>query len=346
MKHLLKTLPLLFVLTLIGCNGNSKDVNVKPKNGTKVEAAEFFDALAETEESMLSRQAIGIKATKLALDADIKESDVADKKLEPKEDAKIKLSEGSVTMNVKGITKEKNPENATAEIHVDTKVDITLNLVDGEKPADSSIKGQVKPNIYSEKGILYLDLDKGTGDVVKKLAKATGGTVPITFPGQYSLEGAVDFSSFSIDLDAEEMRDGYNALSAEQKQKVTFQKYSDTSYSVWVDHLITEEVEKTEDNKYVLGTEKTDIQASMVIDTKLGITEANFIIEEESSDTVYSELRYQSTFVESDYEEAFLNSEISHQKINGQGSVSFSYDDKVKVTLPDNLDSYSPLMFY
>ena len=346
MKHLLKTLPLLFVLTLIGCNGNSKDVNVKPKNGTKVEAAEFFEALSQTEEVMLNKQAIGIKASKLALDATIKESEVADKKLEANEDVNIKLTEGSVNMNVKGITKEKDPKNATAEIHVDAKVDMTLNLIDGQKPSDTSIKGQVKPNIYGDKGNLYLDLDKGTGEVVKKIAKVSGSVVPIAIPGQYFIENAVDFSTFNIDLDAEEMKEGYNALSQEDKAKVTFQKYSANSYSIWIDHLITEEINKTEDGKYVLSKEKTDIQASMVIDKTVGITEANFIINEESSRTVYYELRYESSFVETDYEEAFLNSEVNHQVINGQGSVSFSYDDKVKVTLPDNLDSYSPLMLY
>ena len=342
MKHLLKTLPLLFVLTLVGCN-NSSGVKVKPKNGTKVEAAEFFEALSKTEESMLSRQAIGIKATNLAVDAKIREDEVVDNKIEKSDDLVIKTSEGTVTMNVKGITKEKDPKNATAEIHVDTKVDVQVNLLDGEKPADGVIKGQAKPNIYSEQGNLYLDIDKGTGDIIKKAAKVTGSEVPVSFPAQYVLKDAVDFSSFGIDLDAEEMEEGYAQLTEEQKSKVIFQKYSSTSYSLWIDHLVTEEVKKSDDDKYVMSKETADIQASMVIDTTLGITEANFIVAQETSRTVYYELRYSSGFDPANYEDAFLNSELENQKINFEGSAKFSYDDKVKVTLPDNLDDYADL---
>ena len=105
MKKIIRVLPLLALFTLAGCSNSS--VNVKPKNGTKVEAQEVYEALQATVETLNQQNAISTTVKKLVVDIQTKQHDIQeDNTLKLTTDMSIKAKNGVLTAALTGLKNE------------------------------------------------------------------------------------------------------------------------------------------------------------------------------------------------------------------------------------------------
>ena len=211
------------------------------------------------------------------------------------------------------------------------------------KLEDKKASGSVNVNAYLSEGDIYFYVDEKTGEFVNKVADMAGEQVPVEFPAKYYLDTNADLSTFKLDFDAAEILEDYEKLTDEEKADIVFQKYSETSFSVYGNHT---ENKEEKDGEYLISTTTTAAEVSLEFDIEKGLTRAAFIITNTETEYVYGKLYDEEGFVASNYEASFLTSVVSTNKVTAQGEASFQYGDKVKVTLPEDLDTYLPLVLF
>lgn len=343
MKKLFKALPLLAMLTLVGCNNQS--VNVKPKNGEKVDAPTMINALGETVNNLNKQTALGVSVKKLNLDAKVHEYEINEEKngLIETVDMSIKASEGTLNAAISGLNTEDAKIIAQADLKAKANVSGKLLNEETQKLEDKKASGSVNVNAYLSEGDIYFYVDEKTGEFVNKVADMVGEQVPVEFPAKYYLDANADLSTFKLDFDAAEMLEDYEKLTDEEKADIVFQKYSETSFSVYGNHT---ENKEEKDGEYLISTTTTAVEVSLEFDIEKGLIRAAFIITNTETEYVYGKLYDEEGFVASNYEASFLTSVVSTNKVTAQGEASFQYGDQVKVTLPEDLDTYLPLVLF
>lgn len=343
MNKIIKTLPLLALFTLVGCNSNS--VKVKPKNGTKVEAQEAYEALEKTVNYLNEQDAIGATVKKLSVDAKINEKEVTEeKKLQQTADMTVKATNGTLDVALSGIKDETAEPKGAIELKSDVSLKGKAVKEDTGKLEDIKVSGKVDLNAYVSSGDLYVHVDENTGKFVDEASMAIQGkTVGMQWPLKVTLDTNIDIKKFIVDFDLSEVMDEYNEMSEEEKADFLFQKYSDTSYSIYAKHTETEE--KVE-NDYYVETESTVVEASIEFDTEKGVTRAAFVVNNVQVKYVYGELYKEEGFDASQYDASFLKQECNNVKVKAQGEATFKYGDNVKVTLPEDLNKYIPMPLF
>lgn len=343
MNKILKTLPLLVLFALVGCNSNS--VKVKPKNGTKVEAQEAYEALEKTVAFLNEQNAIEANVKKLALDAKINEKEVKeDKTLQQTADMTVKASNGTLDVALTGIKDEAAEPIGAVELKADVSLKGKVLKEESQKLEDVNVSGKADINAYISNGDLYAHVDEKTGKLVDDASLAIQEkTVGMQWPIKYMFDLDIDIRKFIVDFDLNDVMDEYNKMSEEEKGEFLFQKYSDTSYSIYAKH--TEKDEKVE-NDYYVETETTVIEASIEFDTEKGVKRAAFKVDYAQVEYVYGELYQDEGFDASQYEASFLKQECTNTKVKAQGEASFKYGDNVKVTLPEDLNKYIPMPLF
>lgn len=343
MKKIYKSLPLLAILTLVGCNNQS--IHVEPKKGEKVEIQEMADALGATVANLNKQTAMSVSAKKINIDAKVHQYEINEEKngLIEVADMKIKATEGTLNAGITGLNTPDAEIIASANLKAKANVSGKLMNEETQKLEDRKASGTVKVDSYLSKGDVYFYVDEKTGEFVNKVADMVGETVPVEFPAKYYLDLDADLSTFSLDYDAEDFLKEYGELTPEEKEDIVFQKYSETSFSIYGKHSETKE---KKNDKYLIKTSVTDVEASLEFDIEKGLTRAAFIVTETETKYVYGELYSETDFDASKYEESFLNSVVETSVVKAQGEAGFKYGDDVKVTLPEDLDTYLPLMLF
>lgn len=343
MKKIIRVLPLLALFTLAGCSNSS--VNVKPKNGTKVEAQEVYEALQATVETLNQQNAISTTVKKLVVDIQTKQHDIQeDNTLKLTTDMSIKAKNGVLTAALTGLKNEEEKAIGSAELKADVTVKGKATNEKTNELVDVNVSGKADVKAYVSEGNLYANIDEKTGKIVDDVAVAVSGDkVGVEWPAKYYFALGVDLKEFKIDYDLDDIMAEYNAMSDEEKAEFLFQKYSETSYSIYTKHV---ENKEDKDGDYLEGTTALTVEASVEFDTKKGITRAAFTVSNSETDTVYSELSDEEGFDASAYEASFLNQTIEQTTIKAQGEASFKYGSDVKVSLPDDLNTYLPFVLF
>lgn len=340
MKKIVYLIPLLAVMAIASCQ--NKD-GIKPKDGVVIEADEAFAALDLTMENMEKQTAVEAYVRSLAIDSDIDQFKIVEgDKLQQSVDMNIKTSEGVLDLAVVSLNKEKENADAQASISLNTK--ITANgTVENKEGVQKEIhsNGKMVSNVYISEGKTYINISKETKPFVESIAASLDEKLPtLLWPLRYRLDTAVSFKDFSFQFDAEEELEKFNELSEEERNDFVFQKYSKTSFSIYTKHTTTEE---EKDGEYLLEKQITNYEVTLEFDINEGLQRVAFIINEDTSKTVYSEIYQDEGFNAANYNKAFLSSNISKEVVKAAGKASFNYGSDVDFSLPKDLPIYIPI---
>ncbi len=337
MKKSLKFLPLVTLLALTGCVGKTDTFTVKPKDGTKVDAEEALTKLEDSITALTKFDAIGVDVDKLKVNVNLNQyAEIEEEKAEKIVGAKIDVNNVTLKGGLVNLSDaDEHPENIQGAFDFaanSVKIDADIMNEETAKLENHKVNGKGGIHAYVDDTNIYFNVDEDCGKLVNDVAAVAGEELDIEFPIKTYFENVV--SGFDLDIEEGQFLDSYNELTSDQQAAFLFQKYSNTSYSIYCNYQGTND-KYDEETEYLLKRDTIGLEAAIEFDVEKGLSRAAFIVSYETVQTfAYDYVDYE------EYSKEFLEKPQQEVKIQAQGEAKFKYNDKVKVNLPNDLDQY------
>ena len=341
----------LITLALVGCNksnpnsgstsksGSDDTITVSVDPGTPVTKEECQRALNTAAQSFVDQDSIGLDTKGLEAHIENVAYDLVENEFAKVQDLKVDLPNVALSLRTQGITAEDINKDFLASLALKTQVKLNGKVASDKAEnkgqlVDVALDAPLELNAYYVGGDPFINLPKSNQTLIDQVV-ATAGNVTdqdiSSYASMITLPFNVHLINLGIDLSGVreslkgEVASFIDALDVSEEDILTFQKYSETSYSIYLEKQI--ENEKV-DGDYVLSKEVTSIKAAVLFDTSVGLTSATVEVTDNAYETFAKTIDLEEEA--SNYTKEQLETKVTVETSHAIGQLNFTYGEQAK----------------